>query len=84
MYDDKSPTALQYWIVFPIASPSLCIIHINHFFLKIYSIIPSLCFLDGKQVELKAVGDEIAGIQQRMQADAASAARQIANQSMAN
>ena len=45
---------------------------------------PPLCFLDGKQVELKAVGDEIAGIQQRMQADAASAARQIANQSMAN
>ena len=43
-----------------------------------------LCLLDGKQVELKAVGDEIAGIQQRMQADAASAARQIANQSMAN
>lgn len=36
-----------------------------------------------KQVELKAVGDEIAAIQQRMQGEAASAARQIAETAMA-
>ena len=33
--------------------------------------------------ELFSFGDEIAGIQQRMQADAASAARQIASAAMA-
>jgi hypothetical protein len=36
-----------------------------------------------KQVELKAVGDEIAAIQQRMQGEAATAARQIAETAMA-
>ena len=36
-----------------------------------------------KQVELKAVGDQIASIQQRMQGEAASAARQIAETAMA-
>jgi hypothetical protein len=45
------------------------------------SIVPILTV--AKQVELKAVGDEIAAIQQRMQGEAATAARQIAETAMA-
>ena len=36
-----------------------------------------------KQLELKDVGDEIAAIQQRMQGEAASAARKIADTALA-